>query len=172
MKKVFRLPVFFTLICSLFWLTGCQTPKKEIVVSTQFLQGNAYLSDEFEEAQVLIITSLDEITPQVEEILSDRPDALLQLQSLDFNAYFVILFMKEANKGDRYFIRRVFRLGEQLIFRVQLMKQLPNTQTDTTLTYPYAVVAVAREGAWNDTITFTFTDLRGKVIIETQHFIP
>lgn len=172
MKTIFQ---FYTLCSVILLLCGCQT-QTELAFNglrEEFGDQTNLSTPYTEKPSLLILTNQEEITASIEAKFIYEPELLEALRALDYNSFFVVLFIKEAS-GDADFVtvQQVFRQGKQVTLKAEFIAPLPDTRSHTIITNPYDLIAVSKEGDWNEMITFTMTNSEGKVITETTHFVP
>ena len=123
-----------------------------------------------EPPNLFVIASQEEIVPPIAEFRFPN-DMLDQLNSINFNTSFAVLFMvgqiAEAN-----IITEITREKEQVFIKLVDTSVGPGNYILEGYSTPYQLVAVEKTGNWNQDIEFILEDETGNLLSSTVHHIP
>lgn len=169
-------------------LWGCISPKPhnlpfETIAAGPFVRsegkvrGSPYMmvhGPVTEEPAILIIAAPDQVnTPGLGvQFPSDLAD---QLRAIDYGQQFVIAVFRELLDGQspEYTaeIRQVLRQGDKVVVQAHFGKPGPESGRFPAFSRPYRIIAVSKEGQWDQEIRFVLK-VDDWVVSERTHFVP
>jgi hypothetical protein len=97
-----------------------------------------------------------------------------QLRALDYRRYLAVLVLNGEigfYLNDDVTIQQVNRTGKVVTIRFEYPDSAMGKGKKSSTSSPYALIAVSKNGRWNEAITFVLIK-NGKVVEQTVHFIP
>ncbi len=171
MPKILQLLTVLTLLLG---LASCVTePSREL--SFEILEeGIAFsfdgLSYEGQLPPVMVIAHPKEISPPAAD-LEFVAGIDTQLEEVDYNNQFVILFVRDQRLDDGV-IEKVFRKSDEVVIQLTEYEIGPGNYVVQGYTRPYKVISVKKDGEWERNIRFVLEREGEGIIGETIHYVP
>ena len=99
------------------------------------------------------------------------------LRTVDYKKYFVVLVFRgvfdadDPNVNMTIEILKIVRSGDTVTVQARLRRPESGDLTQSTITSPYHIVKVAKNGVWKEEIRFNL-EIGEKEILNRGHFIP
>ncbi|HLF27777.1 MAG TPA: protease complex subunit PrcB family protein [Anaerolineae bacterium] len=157
-------------------LAGCtpqpvELPFESISQGRRLPGGQSY---EGKEPDLLIISTAEEIDDPELGVQFD-PGLAEQLRTLDYQRRFVTIVFRglPSDTGPQFTvdILGVTRTGDQVVVKTHFGRPGPNEMSRPLVSYPYHIIAVAKEGEWAREMRFAL-EVDGQVAKERTHFVP
>lgn len=159
------------LLVLLFTITACKPQEGELPFET-IAQDDGGLGYVEEEPNLLIIAESEEVATSELDILfpSELTD---ELRTLDYDRFFAILVLQGLKHQGGYgvTVQQINRQDGQVNVQAEFVSPAPGTRRIQAFTSPYHLVAISKEGTWEQQIRFVLMG-DGELIAETTHFIP
>jgi hypothetical protein len=97
-----------------------------------------------------------------------------QLRALDYSRNFAVLVLNGEigfYLNDEVTIQQISRTGKAVTIRFEYPDSAMGKGKKSSTSSPYALIAVSKNGGWDETITFILIR-NGKAVEQTAHFIP
>jgi len=167
-------------LCSLLVLfliiTACQ--QQERVLSFETIAKSdasdiGLIAYKEERPALLVIAKTEEIDDLIQNMLAGHSALADQLRQLDYDRLFAILVLQglKGQGGHSVTVQEVSRQGSQVIVRADFVSPALGTRRIQAFTSPYHLVAVSKEGDWEQQVRFVLA-VNDESAAETSHFIP
>jgi hypothetical protein len=156
------------LTLALLYLTACQPQERDLSFETIERRDGAGTGELWEAKEPgLMILATTEDSSRIDNLFTE--DAQTQLWKVDFSAYLVVaVFLgRQPSSHDGVQIERIVRQGDKVAVYVQVGRR----RGEDTVTSPYHLTKIRKEGHWNRMIHFTLY-LDGTEATSLSYFIP
>lgn len=167
-KFLYPLYVLFVLV----GLNACQSKEATLSFETIERRDASGTGQVYQDRQpgLLVITTPEEAA-SLDALVT--PEAQAQLQSLNYDAYFVIAVFqgRKPTTGYDIEIERITRLGSKVTIYARFLEPKPNAEKAPEETSPYHLVRVQKTGTWGQSISFDLV-VGDAVMTSLSHYVP
>lgn len=171
-KRCNQYMLFLCVLVTLAGLSACQPKEINLPFETIEQRDASGTGQIYKDKQpgLIVITTLEKVA-NLDALVTSEAQA--RLQSLNYDAYFVIAVFQGWKPTDGYDIQveRITHLGEKVTVFVRLQEPPPDRKKNDIVTSPYHLVQVQKVGTWARDVTFNVV-VNGTVIASVSHNIP
>lgn len=171
-KRCNQYMLFLCVLVTLAGLSACQPKEINLPFETIEQRDASGTGQIYKDKQpgLIVITTLEKVA-NLDALVTSEAQA--RLQSLNYDAYFVIAVFQGWKPTDGYGIQieRITHLGDKVTVFIRLQEPPPDRKKNDIVTSPYHLVQVQKVGTWARDVTFNAI-LNGTVIASVSHTIP
>lgn len=125
-----------------------------------------------EEPNLLVIAESDEVDKPGLDVQFPLEIAD-QLRQLDYDRFFAVLVLHGhiGSTGVSVTVQQIMRQDKKVTVLTEFVRPAQGTRMMPAFTSPYHLVAVSKQGEWEQQIRFVLV-VDGEEVAETDHFIP
>ncbi len=171
-KSYNRYMLFLCILVALAGLSACQPKEVDLPFETIERRDASGTGQVYKDKSPGLIVIA---TPEEAAILDAlvTPEAQVQLQRLDYDAYFVIAVFqgRKPTTGYDIQIERITRLESKVTIQARFLEPKPDAEKAPEETSPYHLVQVQKTGTWGQSITFNLV-VDNVVVTSLSHHVP
>lgn len=173
------LGIFALILAILYFARPYVEPSLQVVTIAKTTEASEFafglgVSDTYTESgpAVFVVGRAEEVDTLTPTVFDDHPALTAQLRQVDYDRHFVLLALQGVRSpGHDITIRKITRREDRVSMWAEFVEIPPHEPQLGLNTYPFHLVAVAKNGSWGEQIHFDL--MKGyKRVADTSQFIP